>query len=158
AASERLEPVLTQLRHDGLPNYYGTQRFGRAGETVRAGLAVLRGEALPAPARRNPFLRKLALSAAQAALFNHSLAQRLAGGLFRRVLPGDVLAKWPFGGMFRAEDVSVEQARFDARELVHAGPIFGRRTFSAAGQAAEREAAVLGDAGLSLATFARFGK
>ena len=54
-------------------------------------------------------------------------------GLFRTVLDGDVMAKWPAGGMFVAKDVAAEQARFDARETVHAGPMFGKKTFPAEG-------------------------
>src|SRR5207249_4948153 len=60
--------------------------------------------------------------------------------------------------MFVAVDVAVEQARFDAREIVTAGPIFGRKTFAAAGEAAEREAVVLRDAGLDVDAFDGFGK
>ena len=37
-------------------------------------------------------------------------------------------------GMFVAEDVTREQARFDARETVTAGPMYGRKLFAAAGQ------------------------
>jgi tRNA pseudouridine13 synthase len=163
-AGERLGPLLDRLRRDGLPNFYGPQRFGRDGETVRAGFALLRDEPAPVSATgrridlRNRFLRKLALSAAQAALFNHSLARRMAAGLIRRVLPGDVMAKWPFGGMFVAEDVEREQTRFDARETVHTGPVFGRKTFPSAGEAAAREAEVLHEAGLDAAVWNRFGK
>ena len=51
-----------------------------------------------------------------------------------------------------------EQARFDARETVTAGPMFGRKMFAAAGEAAEREAAVLQDAGLTPEAFHGFGK
>lgn len=156
AAAERLGPILEQLRREGLPNYYGPQRFGRDGETLQLGMAMLRQEKISG--RPNPFLRKLALSAAQAALFNHYLAQRLSDGLLRRVLPGDVMAKWPFGGLFVAEDVAREQARFHAREIVSAGPIFGRKTFAAKQEAAEREAEVLAEAGLSPDAFAGFGK
>jgi tRNA pseudouridine13 synthase len=68
------------------------------------------------------------------------------------------MAKWPAGGMFVASDVAAEQARFDARETVHAGPMFGRKTFAAEGLAAEREAAVLRDARLTTESFAGFGK
>jgi tRNA pseudouridine13 synthase len=68
------------------------------------------------------------------------------------------MAKWPFGGLFVAEDVPREQARFDARETVTAGPMFGRKLFAAAGEAAAREAAVLADAGLPREAFAGFGK
>jgi tRNA pseudouridine13 synthase len=154
-AADRLPPLLERLRRDGLPNFYGPQRFGRDGETVSLGMALLRGAAAPP---RGPFLRKLALSAGQAALFNHYLAARMADGLLRRVLPGDVMAKWPFGGLFMAEDLGREQARLDARETVPAGPIFGRKTFAAAGEAAAREAAVLQDAGLGPQAFHGFGK
>jgi tRNA pseudouridine13 synthase len=150
-----VEPILERVRTDGLPNAYGPQRFGRDGETAALGMAMLRGE----PAKvRNPFLRKLALSAAQSLMFNDYLAHRMADGLLRTVLAGDVMAKWPAGGMFTAADVPTEQARFDQREIVTAGPMFGRKTFPAHGPAAEREAAVLTAAGLSKASFDGFGK
>src|SRR4051794_37636280 len=107
---ERLPALLGRLRRDGLANFYGLQRFGRDGETVTLGLGLLRRVRFPAPAGgrgpnvRSPFLRKLALSAAQSALFNHYLACRIGDGLLRKVLPGDVMAKWPFGGLFVAQD------------------------------------------------------
>jgi tRNA pseudouridine13 synthase len=82
----------------------------------------------------------------------------LTDGLLRRVLPGDVMAKWPFGGMFVAEDVPREQERFDRREIVSAGPIFGRKTFPSAGMAAEREATTLEAAGLTPTALHGFGK
>jgi tRNA pseudouridine13 synthase len=159
-----LDLVLHRLRREGLPNFYGPQRFGRDGETVLLGLALLRGEPPPVTASgrranlRSPFLRKLALSAVQSALFNHYLAQRLADKLMRQVLPGDVMARWPVGGLFVVEDLPREQSRFDLRETVHAGPIFGRKTFPAKDVAAQREEAVLREAGLDRAAFARFGK
>ena len=68
------------------------------------------------------------------------------------------MAKWPLGALFVAKDVAAEQARFDARETVSAGPMFGKKTFPAEGAAAEREAAVLRDHGMSPATFGGFGK
>lgn len=149
--------IVERLRQHGLPNFYGAQRFGRDGETLQLGLALLHGET-PERKVRNPFLKKLALSAVQSALFNHYLGQRLRDGLLRRVLPGDVMAKIPFGGMFVAEDVPHEQQRFDAREIVSAGPIVGRKTFPAKDEAAEREAATLAAFDLTTAHFAGFGK
>jgi tRNA pseudouridine13 synthase len=163
-AAERLGPLLEPIRREGLPNYYGAQRLGRDGETARLGLALLRCEAQPTfasgwrPNLRSSFLRKLALSAAQSALFNAYLGRRSTDGLLRRVLTGDVMAKWPFGGLFVVTDVEREQQRFEARETVPAGPVFGRKTFSAAGDAAPREAAVLQEASLSARSFHGFGK
>src|SRR5262249_32801493 len=98
------------------------------------------------------------LSAAQSGLFNHYLARRLTEGLLRSVLPGDVMAKLPAGGMFVATDVAREQERFDRREPVSAGPIFGRKTFAAAEDAAPRGAESLAGSGLSAASFGGFGK
>jgi tRNA pseudouridine13 synthase len=60
--------------------------------------------------------------------------------------------------MFTAEDLTVEQDRFDRRETVHAGPMFGRKTFPAKADAAEREAKVLAQAGLTKDSFDGFGK
>ena len=151
-AADLAAPILDRIRRDGLPNFYGPQRFGRDGETARLGLELLHG----GRGSRNSFLRKLALSAAQSVLFNDYLGRRLADGLLRTVLSGDVMAKWPAGGMFNARDVAAEQARFDARETVHAGPMFGRKTFAAEGVAAEREATVLRDAGFTVDSFQRF--
>jgi tRNA pseudouridine13 synthase len=156
--------IVVRLQQQGLPNFYGPQRFGHDGETLQLGLALLLDQPVPLgrdgrrPNLRSPFLRKLALSAVQSGLFNHYLTQRIADGLLRRVLAGDVMAKWPFGGMFTAEDVEAEQARFDRREIVTAGPLFGRKTFPARHDAGAREAAILAGTGLGRASFARFGK
>jgi tRNA pseudouridine13 synthase len=149
------EPILARIRDFGLPNFYGPQRFGRDGETAALGMALLHREPVRA---RNPFLKKLALSAAQSELFNEYLARRMTDGLMRTVLAGDVLAKWPAGGMFVSQDPAAEQPRLDAREVVPAGPMFGHKLFPADAEAAEREAAVLRDAELSVESFAGFGK
>jgi tRNA pseudouridine13 synthase len=150
-----LQQCLERIRAEGLPNNYGAQRFGRDAETVRLGLDLLAGNAKK---MRSPFLRKLALSAVQSLLFNAYLAQRLTDGLMRRVLSGDVMAKWPAGGMFTAEEVAVEQERFERREIVHAGPIFGRKTFPAKSEAAEREMRILAETGFTRESFEGFGK
>src|SRR6516162_5208600 len=41
-AAELLVPILDRLRRLGFPNFYGGQRFGREGETVLLGLALLK--------------------------------------------------------------------------------------------------------------------
>ncbi len=161
--SEIIPQLAERIRNLGLPNYYGPQRFGLDGETVKLGLGLLGGPGSEIVPMRNskrvsPWFRRLALSAAQSALFNHYLGQRLTDGLIRRVLPGDVMSKWPFGGIFVVENLESEQARFDAREIVSTGPMFGRKMFKAESEAAKREAAVLADAGLSQDSFLGFGK
>ncbi|MBX7102470.1 MAG: tRNA pseudouridine(13) synthase TruD [Gemmataceae bacterium] len=151
----RCESILGRIRTHGLPNYYGSQRFGRNGETATLGFRQLR----EGPDRRlSPFLRKLSLSAAQSDLFNDYLSRRLTDGLLRTVMVGDVLGKWPAGGMFTCMDATVDQPRFDAREVVSTGPMFGRKMFPAGGIPAEREAALLRDRQLTPDSFRGFGQ
>jgi tRNA pseudouridine13 synthase len=149
-----LEAILQRLRQQGLMNFYGEQRFGKEGETLDLGLKLLRGEGGP----RDKFLRKLALSAVQSALFNTYLTRRFHDGLLHRVLSGDVMGKWPQGGMFVVEEIVTEQTRFDRREIVPTGPIYGSKMYPAQGMAAARESALLTEAGLALEAFAGFGK
>jgi tRNA pseudouridine13 synthase len=150
-----VDAILERIRTHGMPNFYGPQRFGRDGGTVELGLQCLAGKA---SRRIRPFLFRFALSAVQSLLFNDYLARRMRDGLYRTVLEGDVMAKWPLGGMFVAKDVAAEQLRFDAKETVTAGPMFGKKTYPAEGLAAEREAEVLRDNKLSMASFGGFGK
>jgi tRNA pseudouridine13 synthase len=153
-AETLLAPIVAKLRDAGMPNFYGKQRFGRDGDTFRMGVELLASKKGP----RNPFLKKLALSAVQSALFNAYLAERMNDGLLRRVLLGDVMGKLPYGGIFTADDVAAEQARFDRREIVTQGPIFGTKMFPAKGDAATREAELLARHGYSRESFAGFGK
>ena len=147
-----VDAILAMIAKTGLPNYYGEQRFGHNLETLDTGLKLLRKE----PVRVTPFLRKLSLSAVQSLLFNAVLGRRLRDGLLSTVLPGDVMQKVS-GGLFVAENFPEEQERFDRRETIHAGPIFGRKTFAAKADAAERELRVLAESGLTPASFEGFG-
>ncbi len=147
--------ILNRIRERGLPNFYGPQRFGRDGGNIELGFRCLAGTQ---PKRLRPFVYKFALSAFQSFLFNDYLARRMTDGFYRTVLGGDVLAKWPFGGLFVSEDPAVDRPRFDSREVVSAGPMFGQRTFAARGLAAERELEILRDHQIAPTAFDKFGK
>jgi len=156
-AAARLPALLERLKQTGLPNYYGEQRFGRHGDTLRIGLALLQGQADPRVEQRR-FLRKLSLSAVQSWLYNRYLAERIQRGWLHCVLMGDVMHQRPQGGLFVAEDIPAVQARFERREVVHTGPIYGRRMFAAQHQAAQLETEILRQAGLDPSLFHAFGK
>ncbi|MBA2227169.1 tRNA pseudouridine(13) synthase TruD [Thermogemmata fonticola] len=155
SAAAPWQAILEKIRREGLPNYYGPQRFGREGSTLALGWQCLRGQLRR---RLRPFQFRLALSAVQSHLFNDYLARRQEDGLLHTALEGDVMAHWPVGGLFRVEDVAAEQRRLEAREIVPAGPMFGTRTYPAAGVAARREADVLRSYDLTPAVFAGFGQ
>jgi tRNA pseudouridine13 synthase len=121
--AELLGERLLALGRDGLPNTYGAQRFGAAGDNVRAGLELLRGERRERDFRR----RKLLLSAVQSEIFNRSLHRRAASGGLLKVRAGDVLQKTGSGGLFVTDDPARDQARVDAGEVVPTGPMPGSR-------------------------------
>ncbi|HEX3694586.1 MAG TPA: tRNA pseudouridine(13) synthase TruD [Polyangia bacterium] len=108
---------------DGLPNRFGQQRFGAAGDNAAAGLALLRGQRRERDHRK----RKLLLSAAQSAVFNRYLELRAASGPFLQVRAGDVLQKTDSGGQFVCDDPAVDQPRVDAGAVVPTGPMPGGR-------------------------------
>jgi tRNA pseudouridine13 synthase len=141
-------PVLEQLGRRGLPNYFGTQRFGRAGDNAARGRALLLGERLPG--RLDALQRRLYLSAYQSLLFNRALAERLREGLYGQALQGDVLRRADSGGLFVCLDVAAEQPRVERLEVSPTGPVFGWKVKPLpTGQVAEREARLLAAEGLS---------
>jgi tRNA pseudouridine13 synthase len=144
-----------QLVARGLPNYFGEQRFGRAGDNAEQGRKLLLGERL---ARRpDRFQRKLYLSAFQSRLFNRALVQRLEAGTFASALLGDVLRKEETGGLFVCEAPEVDGPRVAAFEVSPAGPMFGPKMTPAAHGVAEAEAALLAGEGMTLSDFVRGG-
>jgi tRNA pseudouridine13 synthase len=160
AAPERAQAIVTRLGREGLPNFFGAQRFGRKGDNAILGAALLGLAEHPERNRasRDRFLRRLALSSLQSELFNRVLAERLSAGTWCRVLGGDVLRKRASGGVFVSADPVVDQPRVDALELDVTGPMPGpRERPAAAGAAAAVEEAVLQEAGVPRSAFEKGG-
>ena len=142
-ALEAARATAGALAQRGLPNFYGSQRFGAAGDNAARGRAILAGKG-----PRRGWLAELMLSAYQALLFNVWLAERLSRGWFDRLLVGDWAKKTDTGGMFLVEDAEVDTARLAAGELTPTGPIYGHRVRLAQGEPGLLEAEVLAEAGL----------
>jgi tRNA pseudouridine13 synthase len=96
-------------------------------------------------------LRRLALSAYQAHLFNRLLAQRI--DRLGRIEPGDVAFIHASGAAFVVQDAAVEQPRADRFEISPSGPLFGPNCLLAEGAPGTCERALLAESGLSLETF-----
>jgi tRNA pseudouridine13 synthase len=159
-AAERVDAIAGTISRLGFPNYFGLQRFGHDQQTLKLGLDLIRGNRSPRsipPARRR-FLLRMSLSAAQSALFNSVLARRISDGRLHSVLAGDVMQVVASGGLFVVSDPAIEQQRFDARETVPTGPMFGPKMLSAEGRTGEVDAAVLAAWNIQAADFDRFPK
>jgi tRNA pseudouridine13 synthase len=120
---EGLRDRLAALARDGLPNKFGEQRFGVAGDNVETALAVLRRQRREPDRRR----RELLFSALQSAVFNRALELRAESGGLLLVRQGDVLKKTDTGGLFISTDLAADGPRVAAGEVVPTGPMPGNR-------------------------------
>ncbi|MFG6446788.1 tRNA pseudouridine(13) synthase TruD [Roseateles sp. BYS180W] len=82
-----IEANLQAIAAQGVPNYFGAQRFGFEGGNVEQGRAMLAREIRV----RNPKKKGIYLSAVRSFVFNEVLAQRIQQGLWGQTLPGDLL-------------------------------------------------------------------
>jgi tRNA pseudouridine13 synthase len=138
------QAVADALNERGLPNYFGEQRFGAAGDNAEAGRRAIKSRGGKGSRdNRSKWFRSLMLNAYQAELFNRWLAERIQRGEFGRLLMGDIAKKTDTGGLFEVEDPIAEQPRLDGGEITYTGPIYGHKMRSAAAQAGQREAEVL---------------
>lgn len=141
AEREALERRLAEVAVRGVPNYFGTQRFGRDGGNVEAARAWFRGERRVRERDR----RSLLLSAARAQLFNAVLAERVWRGCWDRLLTGDVMILDGRRSFFAAApDDAALQDRLAAGEVHPSGPLWGRGGPVVTDDAAALESAVIG--------------
>ena len=82
-----IETNLKAVATDGVPNYFGAQRFGFDGGNIEQGRAMLAREIRV----RNPKKKGIYLSAVRSFIFNEVLALRIQQGLWGQALPGDLM-------------------------------------------------------------------
>ena len=107
---DAIEANLQAIASQGVPNYFGAQRFGFDGGNVEQGRAMLAREIRV----RNPKKKGLYLSAVRSFVFNEVLALRIQQGLWGKTLPGDWMdeAGRPTGPLWgRGRVVTTDQAQ-----------------------------------------------
>jgi len=138
AAEQRIAAIV----RDGVPNYFGEQRFGREGGNLAKARAMFSGR------RVQRHERSLLLSAARSHLFNTVLAQRVERGNWTGLsaageLDGEV---WMLAGshsIFGPEPFNDElAARLASGDIAPTGPMWGQGDLRPTGQVAEIENAV----------------
>jgi tRNA pseudouridine13 synthase len=126
-ARDRLDEVTLAFDHiarSGVPNAFGVQRFGMAGDNAARALAWLRGEER---GPRDPRVRRLLWSSLQSAVFNAVLDERVREGTWATPLEGDLLKLRSSGGLFVCTAVQTEEERAIRGEVSPTGPIIGAR-------------------------------
>ena len=140
----KADAIIAHLKSDGMPNYYGPQRFGYFNTNAINAIRLIRGERVPGSRRMHRFF----LSALQSHVFNWLLKIRIERGLYDKVLSGDMAQKHDTGGMFVVEDGEVESPRAQRLEISSALPIFGKKARVSSDRAGELEQEILDKFGL----------
>ncbi|MHA1569724.1 MAG: tRNA pseudouridine(13) synthase TruD [Alphaproteobacteria bacterium] len=132
---DTLPQRLERIRRQGVPNYFGEQRFGRDGNNLQRAVEMFRGRRI-----KDRNTRGLYLSAARSWLFNELLSERVQAGDWNRAIPGDAMLLAGSNSYFVAEAIDAEIERRLADFDIHpSGPLWGRGTLATTSQALELE-------------------
>ncbi|MCP4788157.1 MAG: tRNA pseudouridine(13) synthase TruD [Fuerstiella sp.] len=154
--AEAVTDRLTLLEKNGFPNYFGPQRFGHDGSSIRDGITLLTTGKPPGSWKRQQrrFLSKLSASAVQSAVFNLCLAQRVGQQTCSSVSFGDVVCRR--SGIKPFAYGSDSDA--DAMDLIAMGPMPGGKMVKTSGDAQTDEQQVMARLELSDDNFAQNSK
>lgn len=120
-----LDERLQIIGRSGVPNYFGEQRFGRAGSNIALADSWSRGKRLPR------HKRSIAISAARSYLFNLILDGRVREKTWNRIVLGDIANLDGTGSVFQVEEVDDDLVRRCHELDIHpAGALFGDGTSS----------------------------
>jgi len=130
-----LESRLQHIVQQGVPNYFGEQRFGHQGANLQQAMAMFQGKRI-----KDRHKRSLYLSAARSYLFNTLLSQRVARGDWNRAIPGDVMLLAGSNSYFVPElnDATIQQ-RLASFDIHPSGCLWGKGDTPAQAEAAELE-------------------
>lgn len=127
ASPAALEERLAMIARQGVPNYFGPQRFGRDGANLRK---ISRD-----PNAIHPRERTYVLSAARSLIFNAVLAERITDGSWCQLEAGDVANLDGRGSVFAVDAIDESlQARLATLDIHASGPLWGRDALMSRGR------------------------
>jgi tRNA pseudouridine13 synthase len=114
---ERWKEIVAQ----GVPNYFGEQRFGIDGGNIDKALALFSGTKIKDKKKRGMYL-----SAARSCIFNAVISERIQQGIFTKLQQGDVLMLAGTQSVFHLDELddSIEQ-RFLDKDIDLTAPMWG---------------------------------
>ena len=116
-----IETRLDAIAKQGVPNYFGEQRFGRSGDNVAQALAMFAGRRV----RREE--RSMLLSAARSQIFNAALDRRVERGDWNTAIEGDVFMLDGSHSVFGPVDIDdIIATRLASFDIHPTGPMWGR--------------------------------
>ena len=181
-AQSLVELMMKRLVTEGVPNRFGTQRFGNKNDSHLIGKALVKGDwdtvmrymltddALQVDDVARRIQRELARKPVEKVVMSipHRLRKLYLSAyqayLFNcilekripdlgKLLEGDIAVKHDNGAPFLVADATVEQSRADAFEISPSGPIFGYKMRLTTGDVLALETSLLADEGIRIEAF-----
>jgi len=151
-SAAKIDEALKSIQTNGIPNFFGYQRFGRDGDNHIDGEKIAKGE----KKERNPKIRKLLISSYQSHLFNMWLNRRLEINTlvskFKseeleevlnipktqldkmknqehpfKLISGDIMEHYPYGRLFDFDGTEHDFERFNSRDISVTGLLCGTK-------------------------------
>ena len=130
-----LEARLHTIAAQGVPNYFGLQRFGEQGNNLLGALEYAQRKELPI--QRN--MRSRLLSTGRSAIFNRVLAQRVSNKTWNLAQVGDVLAFTGSRSFFLAGPDECHDPRLAVLDVHPTGPLWGEGALVSQAQTEQEE-------------------
>ena len=130
-----LKQKMDTIAEDGVPNYFGEQRFGIEGRNLEKAEIMFSGKR-----EKDRFKRSIYLSAARSAMFNDVLSQRVQMDKWANGMSGDVMLLDNSHSYFLAMDIDDEIIqRLKEHDIHPSGPLWGRGELLSKGEVAALE-------------------
>lgn len=121
-APASLEARLEKIKQQGVPNYFGEQRFGIEGSNLAQARAMFEGKRVKSRHQRSMYL-----SAARSQMFNHVLSQRVAQQSWNQAIANDVMLLAGSNSYFVIDKVDNEvRQRVESFDIHPSGILWGR--------------------------------
>ena len=153
---DKLDSSINWIKKNGVPNYFGIQRFGNKKNNFLEGKDIIDGKVK----MRNKKIKDFLIKSYQSYLFNQWLSFRvdislllakfseeesekslnLASGIlsntkkqkqFFKLLKGDTMMHYPYGKIFNVENEIEESERFIEKDISPTGILYGKKEIKA---------------------------
>ena len=126
SSTSGIDERLEQIKQNGVPNYFGSQRFGNTLHDPRGGNLVLADKMINGEVIRNRNKRSMAISALRSWFFNEILNSRLQNDCLNKPLPGDVMQLSGSNSFFCAQQIDNSiSLRIKQRDIYLTAPLWG---------------------------------
>ncbi|MGR9036208.1 MAG: tRNA pseudouridine(13) synthase TruD [Gammaproteobacteria bacterium] len=134
----KTDEQLAAIKKEGVPNYFGPQRFGFRGANVGQASNLFQ------TGKISREKRGIYLSAARSFLFNHVLACRVSHGVWNQAVDGDCFMFDGSHSFFRTDRVDADiLSRLERQEIHPTGPLWGKGPWDVSSRALTLEQTII---------------